>query len=103
MQKIVNVWFEGHDETLRLQVRNLEKIFYGRKGQVQRSRRSPSTSRWGEFVCLLGASGCGKSALLNMVAGLGEPPAGEISLDGRPLTAPGQDRGMVFQHYTLFP
>ncbi len=56
-----------------------------------------------EFVAILGPSGCGKSTLLRMVGGLAEPSAGTIRVDGREVTGPGPDRGMVFQSYTLFP
>jgi NitT/TauT family transport system ATP-binding protein len=56
-----------------------------------------------EFSVIVGPSGCGKSSLLRLVAGLIEPSAGRISLDGREVTGPGRDRGMVFQSYTLFP
>ena len=56
-----------------------------------------------DFVTILGPSGCGKSTLLRLVAGLDGPTAGRIVLDGRPIAAPGPDRGMVFQSYTLFP
>lgn len=61
------------------------------------------TVRPGEFVCLIGRSGCGKSTLLNLTAGLLEPKAGSITLGGRPVTTPGTDRAVVFQHYSLFP
>ena len=56
-----------------------------------------------DFLVLLGPSGCGKSTLLRLIAGLDRPSAGRILLDGRPVSAPGPDRGMVFQSYTLFP
>ena len=56
-----------------------------------------------DFITILGPSGCGKSTLLRMVAGLDRPSTGQIALDGKPVSAPGADRGMVFQSYTLFP
>jgi ABC-type nitrate/sulfonate/bicarbonate transport system ATPase subunit len=56
-----------------------------------------------DFVTILGPSGCGKSTLLRLVAGLDRPSAGRILLDGKEVSAPGADRGMVFQSYTLFP
>ena len=56
-----------------------------------------------DFVTILGPSGCGKSTLLRIVAGLDRQTAGEVLLDGRRIDAPGADRGMVFQSYTLFP
>jgi len=57
----------------------------------------------GEFTIILGPSGCGKSSLLRMIAGLVKPTHGQVLKDGRPVTAPGNDRGMVFQSYTSFP
>lgn len=56
-----------------------------------------------EFLCLLGPSGCGKSTLLNMIAGFEKPTCGEILMNGKPVNAPGAERGMVFQQATLMP
>lgn len=55
------------------------------------------------FVCLLGPSGCGKSTILNLIAGFEHATSGEVLLDGNSITAPGPDRGMVFQQPQLFP
>lgn len=57
----------------------------------------------GEFICIVGPSGCGKSTVLNMVAGLQSPSAGLIEMDGRPVSGPGAERGVMFQDYALFP
>jgi NitT/TauT family transport system ATP-binding protein len=59
--------------------------------------------REGEFLVLVGPSGCGKSTLLDLLAGLSRPTCGQILLDGKPIRGPGQDRGIVFQQYALFP
>lgn len=57
----------------------------------------------GEFTVVVGPSGCGKSSLLDLIGGLTSPDSGEITIDGRPVTGTGLDRGIVFQHYALLP
>jgi len=57
----------------------------------------------GEFMCLLGASGCGKSTMINMFAGFTQPTSGEVLLHGVPITGIEPRCGMVFQSYALFP
>ena len=61
------------------------------------------TMESGEFVSLVGPSGCGKSTILRLVAGLIGPTTGKITVDGKEITGPSPDRGMVFQKPTLFP
>jgi len=56
-----------------------------------------------EFVTFVGASGCGKSTLLRTIAGLESYSQGSVRVAGQPITAPGLDRAMVFQHYSLYP
>jgi len=59
--------------------------------------------REGEFVCLLGHSGCGKTTVLSILMGLTRPSTGGIVIDGREIDGPGTDRGVVFQSATLLP
>ena len=62
-----------------------------------------TTMESGEFISMVGPSGCGKSTILRLVAGLIQPTTGTITLNGKPIEAPGPDRGMMFQKATLFP
>lgn len=57
----------------------------------------------GEFVSIIGSSGCGKSTLLSILEGINTPSEGKILIDGEPINGTGTDRGVVFQHYSLFP
>lgn len=59
--------------------------------------------RQGEFLAIVGPSGCGKSTFLDMLAGLAHPSSGEIFIDGKLITGPALDRGIVLQGYALFP
>ena len=57
----------------------------------------------GEFVSVIGASGCGKSTLLSVLEGLYQAADGTVEINGEPLHGTGRERGVVFQHYSLFP
>jgi NitT/TauT family transport system ATP-binding protein len=87
-----------------LEVRNLTRTFPTAAGATVTALRGInfSTHRR-EFTCIIGPSGCGKSTLIRLLAGLDEPSAGDVLLDGRPVHGAGPERGMVFQGYTLFP
>ncbi|MCF2683087.1 ABC transporter ATP-binding protein [Faecalicatena contorta] len=61
------------------------------------------TMTGGEFISLVGPSGCGKSTILRLVAGLIKPTTGTLTVDGKEITEPSPERGMVFQKPTLFP
>ena len=85
--------------TAILQVKQVERRF----GSTLALQATSLEVAQNDFVTILGPSGCGKSTLLRIVAGLEQPSSGQLTLDGRPVSGPGADRGMVFQSYTLFP
>ena len=84
---------------MELMVNNLSKRF-GEKLILDRLSLSMKS---GEFMALVGSSGSGKSTILRLIAGLEHPSSGSISVDGKPVSSPGPDRGMVFQKYSLYP
>lgn len=86
-----------------LQVKNLNKQFVSPQGTVTALKNINFDVYKREFICVVGPSGCGKSTLIRILAGLESPTSGEVLLDGKQVSDPGPDRGMVFQGYTLFP
>ncbi len=98
--------------TSKIRFESVAKTFQVKQqGKPTSSKRESFTAikdvtfdvRPGEFFVIVGPSGCGKSTLLDLLGGLTQPSAGQILLDGRPITGPGMDRGIVFQQYALFP
>jgi len=86
-----------------LEVKGLNKVYKTAKGETTALKNISFKTHRREFVCVIGPSGCGKSTLARILAGLESYNGGEALLDGKPITGPGRDRGMVFQGYTLFP
>jgi len=89
--------------TTKVQAERVSKVFVTRQGPMLAVQDISLEMPHQHFVCLLGPSGCGKSTLLGMIAGFVLPTSGRILVDGRPVTRPGRDRGVVFQEYALFP
>lgn len=79
-------------------------LMYNDRGSVYEALQEMNFSvAPGEFVSLIGSSGCGKSSTLSILAGLREPTQGEFLIDGQVSHGTGSNRGVVFQHYSLFP
>jgi NitT/TauT family transport system ATP-binding protein len=89
----------------KLTIRNLSKTYFDpyAGAHVTAVRDVSLDVKQGEFVSIVGPSGCGKTTILNLIAGFIPGTEGEIHLDGRPISGPGPDRGVVFQSFALFP
>jgi NitT/TauT family transport system ATP-binding protein len=79
------------------------RVFESAQGPVTALRDIEFEVRRRELISVIGPSGCGKSTLIRIVSGLESCTSGAVLLDGKPVTGPGPERGMVFQAYTLFP
>src|SRR5688572_23530275 len=86
-----------------LEIWKLNKTFPSKKGPFTVVEDFDLSLRQGEFVSLIGHSGCGKSTVLSIVAGLTEKTSGTVILAGKELRGPGPDRGVVFQSPSLLP
>ena len=93
----------GKEGNIKVSIQGVEKKYNTRKGEVVALNGVNFDIKENEFICVIGPSGCGKSTLLNIIAGLLEPTAGQILVDGKPIQGTGTDRGVVFQQYALFP
>src|SRR5205809_4047861 len=87
----------------KLAIEEVSKSFQSASGTLLALDRVSLNVAEGEFLCLVGASGCGKTTLLNIIAGLEKPDSGTVLADGKPVAGPGRDRLVMFQESALFP
>lgn len=86
-----------------LQIENVGMVFNTKRGRFVALRNINLAVDKGEFIAVIGHSGCGKSTVLNLVAGLLEPTDGGLILAQREIAGPGPDRAVVFQNHSLLP
>jgi nitrate/nitrite transport system ATP-binding protein len=86
-----------------VEVENLSKRYPTREGELTVFEKANFGIEKGEFVCIIGHSGCGKSTILNILAGLDTASDGIVFMEGKEVSGPALDRGVVFQNYSLFP
>ncbi|MNL15874.1 Bicarbonate transport ATP-binding protein CmpD [compost metagenome] len=94
----------ANNNSVQIDIDHVHKVFHtAEQKDVVALQDINFSIQEGEFVCLLGPSGCGKSTLLNAIAGFSLPSQGDVRVNGKVVTDPAPDRGMVFQEYALFP
>ena len=98
-----NVGSDAAQPKIKLALRNLGKTFVVPGGSKTALEGINAEVRTGEFVSIVGASGCGKSTLIRIIAGLEQATVGGVFVEDELVTKPGNDRGMVFQQFSLFP
>lgn len=93
----------GNERNIKVDIKNVKKVYNSSNGDVVALNGVNLQIEENEFVCVVGPSGCGKSTLLNIIAGLNKPTSGVVTVDGKEVSEPGPDRGVIFQQYALFP
>ena len=86
-----------------LEIKNASKTYATGKARTEVLTNINLEIHEGEFVAIVGYSGAGKSTLINFMTGLVKPDTGNVTLEGKPVTEPGPDRGIIFQNYSLLP
>ncbi len=84
-------------------IENVNMTFQTKKGSFQALHDVNFSIKEGEFISIIGHSGCGKSTVLNLIAGLLEPTDGHLFCNGREIAGPGPERAVVFQNHSLLP
>lgn len=84
-------------------IENVNMVFETKKGRFEALRDINLSIKEGEFVSIIGHSGCGKSTVLNLIAGLLNPTSGNLFCAGREIAKPGPERAVVFQNHSLLP
>ena len=86
-----------------LQCNHLRKVYKTPEGEKGVIGDISLAVKEKEFVVLFGAGQCGKTTMINLLSGLEQPTSGEVTLDGKPVTGPGPERGVIYQTISLFP
>ena len=86
-----------------VEVNNVSVSFKTAKGLYTAVKDITLSVKKGEIISLIGHSGCGKSTLMGTISGMVKPTAGEVIVNGKKVSSPGPDRGIVFQNYSLLP
>ncbi|MBL8506006.1 MAG: ABC transporter ATP-binding protein [Methylobacillus glycogenes] len=86
-----------------VQLEDVNMTFHTKKGRFEALKHVNLNIREGEFISIIGHSGCGKSTVLNLIAGLLQPSAGNLFCAGREIAGPGPERAVVFQNHSLLP